>query len=430
MLVNTAEQFFPAWESEPPPQDTVTVIGAGIIGLAVGLNLRRRGLRVMVLDPLPGGGASFGNGGLFSVDTMTPLAFPGMARSVPGWLMDPTGPLRIDPMYLPQALPWLLGLLRESMPERVAASAAALRALHRDSFDRYRELLGAEIFSRHIHESGSVQVWDSDAVGPSEALGRRLREAHGIQVEALGPAELRELFPGINDKVKRGEFFRRQGYTASPQRLMQALAELFVDAGGVILRQKVLKIVPREGGHYLVFTNVANLYASRVVVAAGAWSREVLASAGFRLPMDTERGYHVVLERPSITLKYPLLHRGRGFGMTPMEEGLRIAGTVEIAGLAAPPDERRTLALRRNAEALFPGLSGTIKRLWLGFRPTLPDSVPAIGLVPGHHGLYVATGHNHYGMLSGAASGRLLAELMTGATPHIDPAPYSPSRFK
>lgn len=417
------------WETEPVAADSVVVVGAGIIGTAAGIQLRRRGLRVLLVDPMPGEGASFGNGGLFSVDTMTPLAFPGMLRSVPGWLLDPEGPLRIKPSYLPLALPWLLGIVQASRPERVEASGAALRALHRDSFDHYRALMGAALFANHVRESGSVQVWDSDQVGAGEASSRRLREIHGVQVEPLGPAELRELFPGISPSVKRGELFRRQGYTPSPAALVGALHALFVQEGGAVVRQQVTKIVPRDGGHYMAFTNASNLFARRIVVAAGAWSAELLRTVGYRMPMDVERGYHVMIENPSIQLRHPLLHRGRGFGMTPMDDGLRIAGTVEVAGLRAPPDERRALQLRRHAQALFPALEGTTRRLWLGFRPTLPDSVPAIGAVPRHPGVFVCAGHNHYGLLGGAASARLLCELMQGEAPHIDPAPYRPSRF-
>jgi D-amino-acid dehydrogenase len=418
-----------AWEAEPPPDATVLVIGAGIIGAATSIVLLRRGFKVLLVDPTPGEGTTFGSGGLFSVDTMTPLAFPGMLRSVVGWLTDAQGPLRIRPSYFPRAMPWLLAVLRESRPDRVQRSAAALRALHRDSYDRYRELLGAELFARHIRDTGSVQVWDTDTIGTSEAAARSLRETHGVEVEPLDLDRLREMFPGIGPAVRRGELFRRQVHTPNPGALVKQLCDLFLREGGQIARQRVSKILPREGGHYMAFTNAANLFARRVVVAAGPWSSELLRTVGYRLPLDVERGYHVMLENPSIQLRYPILHRGKGFGMTPMEDGLRIAGTVEIAGLHAPPDESRALLLRRHAQALFPDLTGTTRRLWLGLRPTLPDSLPAIGPVPGQRGLYVAAGHNHYGVVGGATSARLIGELIAGDPPHIDPAPYLPARF-
>jgi D-amino-acid dehydrogenase len=179
----------------------------------------------------------------------------------------------------------------------------------------------------------------------------------------------------------------------------------------------------------MLLTNTANRRADIVVVAAGAWSNRLLKPLGAGLPLETERGYHLMLPSPSVELQMPVQMKNRGFAMSPMEHGLRLAGTVEIAGLEAPPDERRARILLTHARALFPDLKGGEPTIWMGYRPSLPDSVPAIGRAKNHAGLFVATGHGHTGMIGGGSTGRLLAEQIVGTPPHIDPMPYSPTRF-
>jgi D-amino-acid dehydrogenase len=190
-----------------------------------------------------------------------------------------------------------------------------------------------------------------------------------------------------------------------------------------------MKLIPREGVGWLVMTNTANRTADRVVIAAGAWSATLLAPLGIRVPLETERGYHAMLFSPSVTPPIPISSKSRAFFMTPMEDGLRVAGTVEIAGLDAPPDERRAKVLVEHARRLFPALQADEVRLWMGFRPSTPDSLPILGPASGRAGLYLAFGHGHFGMSGGPPSGRLLARLITGQTVGIDPTPYDAGRF-
>lgn len=413
-----------------PPGGTILVAGAGIVGLSATLYLLRTGRRVLLLDALPPGqGASFGNGGLISVDAHAPVSIPGMMRQVPRWLTDPDGPLAVPPRYAPRAAPWLLKwVMAGRRMDRVQAQSDALRALHRDAYERYREMLGSDIFRALIRQSGLVQVWSDGARGRAEEVGRALNARHGIETQELGFDDLRQMFPGIAG-VARGLLFPRNGHLVSPQRVTAALADAVRSAGGDIRQERVMKLLPREGGGFTAITNVANHVADAALVAGGAWSKSLLAPLGATLPLETERGYHLELAAPSVELRLPIIHKSRGFCLTPMADGLRLAGTVEIGGLDAPPNEQRALRLRGHAEALFPGLTAASQRIWMGFRPTLPDSVPAIGPVPGRPGLFVACGHGHYGMIGGPATGRLAAELVTGARPHLDPAPYGMHRF-
>ena len=409
----------------------VLVIGAGVAGLSAALYLQRSGRRVTVIDPLPpAGGASFGNAGMISADTAIPIALPGMLRKVPSWLSDPLGPLSVRPGYFPKALPWLLRWIEASRMSRVLAISDAMRALHREAFECWKELLGPERFHDLIRRSGQVHLWESEAESATAALERRLRERHGIAAEVLGADELRQMFPGIARTIRRGVLIPGNGYTVSPQRLVRTVGELLLEAGGRIEAERVLKIVPQESGAgYMVMTNLGSRLAGSIVLAAGAWSGELLAPLGVRVPLETERGYHVMLPAPGIDVRTTLTNKTRAFGVTPMEGGLRVAGTVEIAGLAAPPDERRAKAVIAHIRAMFPEVDSREHRIWMGYRPSTPDSLPVLGEVPGRPRLYLCFGHGHFGMTGGPPSGRLLASLINRQAPPIDPEPYGLARF-
>lgn len=406
------------------------VLGGGVAGLCAALNLLRMGVRVTLIDPLPPpGGASFGNAGLLSADTVVPVALPGMLRKVPGWLRDPLGPLSVRPVYLPKAAPWLMRWIRAGRMDRVREIAKAMRALHVNAFEDWKELLGDAAYHDLIRRSGQVQMWDSATETATGRIERKLREEHGIRSEELGPDDIRQMFPGIARDVVRGVLIPGNGYTVSPPRLIRTLAGLFRSEGGTLLAERALKLIPEGGGRWMVLTNIGNHRAEKVILAGGAWSGQLLAPLGIRLPLETERGYHVMLPGPSVALQFPILHKSRSFGMTPMEDGIRIAGTVEIAGLDAAPDERRARILHEHAKRLFPDLRSGEPRLWMGHRPSMPDSLPVLGPAPGHPGLYLCFGHGHFGMTGGPPSGKLVAQLATARPPFIDPAPYAATRF-
>lgn len=411
-------------------QTTTIVLGAGVVGLSTAVYLRRAGRDVTVIDPLPpGGGASFGNAGMISADTASPIAMPGMLRQVPGWLRDRKGPLVVNRSYVPTVLPWLLRWIREGRMDRVLAISDALRALHKDSFSCWQELVGQRSFGDLVRRSGQVQVWDGEGESAGAAVERRIRERHGIEAQMLGADDLQQMLPGISRAVRRALLVPGNGYTVSPARLLGALADRFLEEGGTIVAERAMKLIPREGGGFTVWTNLSNRPADQVVVAGGAWSKALLDPLGIRVPLETERGYHAMLPSPSIEPRYTISYKSRGFGVTPMEGGLRAAGTVEFAGLDAPPDETRAKVLAEHARALFPGLTHDEPRLWMGFRPSLPDTLPVLGPVPSRPGLHLAFGHGHYGMTAGPPSGRLVAALVAGRTAPIDPAPYGVGRF-
>ncbi|HEY4193031.1 MAG TPA: FAD-dependent oxidoreductase, partial [Mesorhizobium sp.] len=385
---------------------------------------------VTVIDPLPPGGAtSFGNAGMVRHDCNAPVAMPGMLRQVPGWLADPLGPLVLRPRYALKAAPWLLRWIRAGRMDRVNIAADALANLHRGNLDCYRDLIGSPAFEALIRKVGGIQVWENETESLSDRITTEINARQGVVTEPLSRRDLERLLPGISSIARRGLRYPENAHTINPHRLVTAIADAARQAGCVFATERVMKIIPRETGGYTLMTNTANRKADKVVIAAGAWSNRLLAPLRAALPLETERGYHLMLPSPSVELPVPVQMKSRGFALTPMEHGLRLAGTVEIAGLEAAPDERRARILLTHARSLFPDLQGGEPTIWMGYRPSLPDSVPAIGEAKGHAGLFIATGHGHTGMIGGGSTGRLVAELVTGHPPHIEPAPYSPGRF-
>ncbi len=411
-------------------QHGAIVIGAGVVGLSTAVYLQRAGVQVVVIDPLPpAGGASFGNAGLLSPDTAVPIALPGMLRKVPGWLIDPLGPLSVRPAYFPRAMPWLMRWIQAGKLDRVMAISDAMRALHRDSLTCWQELLGPSLYRDLIRPTGQVQVWEGNADTANAAVERQVRERHGIRADALTQDDLRQMFPGIAREVTRGLLVPGNGFTVSPQHSVRALGDLFLQEGGALINERAMKLIPQDGG-WMVMTNTANRTTPHVVLATGAWSRQLLDPLDVKVALETERGYHAMIFDPEVLPSLPISNKTRAFGVTPMEDGLRVAGTVEIAGLEAPPNEDRAKVLVQHAKRMFPGLTGEKVRYWMGFRPSTPDSLPILGAAPARPGLHLAFGHGHFGMTGGPPSGRLVARMITGQAPGIDPAPYAAQRFR
>lgn len=409
-------------------RDTI-VVGAGIVGLSVATHLARRGVEVTILDELPpASGASYGNAGFLVADTAMPTALPGMYKKVPYWLTDPEGPLKVDWRYLPRATPFLTGWLRASSIRRVRASSNAMRRLNNPTFEEWRALVGSQTFDALIRQTGQVYLWDGPGPFPTP-IEDDLRDIFGVKSQELSQSEVRDLYPGISPTIGRALLIPGNGHTVSPGRLTQAVLKEFVNAGGKVAHERVQRIWPTSDQKWKVMTTGALHDANRVVIAAGAWSHRLLEGLGIRVPLESERGYHIELPNPSIELAIPILHKTGLFGANSMEAGLRLAGTVEIAGTDAPPDPRRCDILVRQVKQLFPSIEHGAPRYWMGHRPSVPDSVPVIGAVPAFPGLFACFGHGHYGLTGGPASGKLLARQILGEPTEFDVAPYSIKRF-
>lgn len=407
-------------------ESKILVVGAGVAGLSAALYLQRSGRMVTVIDPLPPGSAtSYGNAGLISATTAVPIAMPGMLHQVPRWLLDPQGPLMVRPLHLIKALPWLLRWIHASRWCRVLRISDAMHALHRETFACWRELLGGDVASKLIFRTGQVRISQSAAATPLECA---LFERQGTATQSLTTGDLQDIYPGLHADGWSGVLIKDNGHTINPQGLVDLLAQALIQEGGSLIRGDVLRIQPLKPG-FQVVTNEGQYRAPRVVVAAGIWSKALLQPLGVRLPLESERGYHAMLPSPEVRLAVPLIIKDDGFVLTTMQAGLRVAGTVEIAGVKASPNEFRAGLLVRKAQRLFPALGGGAFKPWMGHRPSTPDSLPIVGELRQHPGLFAMVGHGHFGMTTSGPSARLLTRLINRTAPGIDPVPYSPLRF-
>jgi len=416
------------------PPGSVVVIGAGIVGLACATYLQRDGRKVVVVDPGgPGEGASYGNAGGLNGSSIVPVAMPGVLAKVPHWLLDPEGPLSIRLRYLPQLLPWLYRFVRAGRPELVREQARALRGLLAPTVDMHRELAASVGAANLIQRSGLLIVYRSEASFAADAAANRLRAENGVKIDELNQDELRQIEPTLSPAYTRARFISENGYCRNPLRLSRALAEALVANGGEIRRERAEDFAFADGKVEAVLTATGRIPAAAVVLAAGAHSKPLAARLGEKVPLDTERGYHAMIKAPEVAPRLPIMDADAKFVATPMEQGLRMAGTVEFAGLEAPPDWRRARILLRHGQAMFPGLPRTVSEdrvaLWMGFRPSMPDSLPVIGPTRRYSNAFLAFGHGHVGLIGAPMTGRAIADLIAGRPPAIDLAPFGAARF-
>lgn len=408
----------------------VTVIGAGIVGIACALYLQRDGHRTIVVDRLPPGeGCSAGNAGVLSSGSCLPMNMPGTLRNVPRWLLDPLGPLAVSWAYLPRLLPWLVRFARGATAERVARVADALRALHRTTVDSYLDLARDAGCQELIRPSGYLHVYESEARFGKDVLLWEMRRARGVTVEFLGAQEIRELDSSLAPIFKRAAFMPDHGYARNPLRLVQALAAHFARAGGTLHRGEVRDFELGPRGASRIHTDDGTLDVDVLLIAAGAWSGALCRRLGNRVPLESERGYHVTIDKPGIEPRHPITFADHHFVATPMEMGLRLAGTDELAGLAAPPNYARARVLLDLGRRMFKGLDPTRYTMWMGHRPGTPDTLPVIGRSPRFADVYFAFGHGHTGLTAAPMTGQLIADLVAGRNPRIDVMPFRVDRF-
>ena len=410
--------------------ETIVVIGAGIVGVSCASYLQRDGHDVRLIErDGPGEGTSKGNAGALSPGSCVPLAMPGVFRKIPGWLSDPDGPLTIQPRYFLQAFPWLARFTLSARPARVAQIADGLIALHREVYDCYAPIVERARCGDLIHRSGTLNVYRSESAFRASRSDWKMRTDRGKDIVALDSGQLRDLVPELSPAYSHGVLLPDHGYLSNPYRMVTSLAARFVADGGRIERARVTALRPHASGVTVCLEGGRTVEAARVVVAAGAWSAQLTAPLGIRIPLETQRGYQVTIADAGVTPKLPVTVVEEKYYATPMEDGLRVAGTVEFAGLAAPPVYRRARRLLEQVKDLFPSVRVDGFTEWMGHRPCLPDTLPAIGQPRGQPRLLMAFGHGHNGMTSGPVTGRLVADIVAGRRPFIDPAPYSPDRF-
>lgn len=411
-------------------QPTATVIGAGVVGICSALYLQREGFAIEIVDPEPPGTqCSFGNAGALCPGACLPNAMPGILKKVPHWLADPEGPLYVRLAYLPQALPWLVRFVLASRRPRVEEISAAMRSLHKLTFDCFEPLVRDAGVAHLIEKHGQLFVYSDPKGVEGDAWGRSLREKQGVKIEILDEDELRQLAPALSRDFKRAVYLPEQGQVRNPGKLVESLAAHAVRNGAKLTRARVADFEMGPDGPTALLTDAGRISCERVVIAAGAWSGPLARKLGSRVPLETERGYHAVALGASVPHRISTLWAERKFVATPMEMGMRFAGTVEIAGLKAPPNFARADVLLKHGKEMFPSMEvGEVSR-WMGHRPGTPDSIAVIGRAPRYRNAYFAFGHGHQGLMGASVTGKLIAELAAGKPTSIDLTPFRANRF-
>jgi D-amino-acid dehydrogenase len=381
------------------------------------------------VDPLPPGEhCSFGNAGCFSRCSFVPLGLPGLWKKVPGYLLDPAGPLTIPLAYARRVAPWVWRLHRSTEPERVNRIADALYPLLDGTLVHWRPLAQWAGVPELIRQEGYAWAYESERGFQGDAFGRELRRKRGVRIDVLEGGAVREFEPMLSPDVTHLVLFPEQGHCPNPLRLSQALAEGLRASGARFARDAALGFEHRDGRVARVVTAKDKIEIDAVVIAAGAHSHKLTEKLGTRILLETERGYHATLARPSFVPRLPIMSGEGKFFVTPMEMGLRVAGTVELAGLDAPPHYERVAPMLAHAQRLFPGLEFESSSRWMGHRPSLPDSLPVIGRAPNVPNAFFAFGHGHVGLTAAAPTASLIAALVDGERPAIDVTPYAPDR--
>jgi len=409
---------------------SVVVLGAGIVGIFTALSLLERGFKVTLVDrDGPAEGASHGNAGVISPWSVVPQAMPGIWKNAPRWLIDPEGPLSIRWPYAPRLIPWMRRFFQVGTEQQLPSTADAMFALNRPNVDLYRYHLKGTGKEHLVVDSVYLHVFrDPSDVDPN-GMGWRLRAERGVPFEVLNAGELHEMEPALSPDYKAAFLIKDQARATDPGGVGKALAEKALSLGAVFVRATVERIIPQEGGGYRLDCGSRQIEAPRLVLTAGAWSARLLATLGVKVPLEAERGYHLILQNPGINVNYSVMDVKRYFVASLMDAGVRLAGTAEFGGLDAEPNYERARMLKALAQSLFPAINAEDTVEWSGIRPSFPDSLPCIGEVPGHKGLIAAFGHSHYGFGMAPNTGRLAAMVVNEETPNVPMEPYSVDRF-
>jgi len=410
--------------------ERATIIGAGIVGICTAISLLEKGFDVLLIDRNePAEGASHGNAGVVSPWTCVPQSMPGVWRSIPKWLFDPEGPIALKWSYLPKFIPWAIKFLEAGKEEGLPAIADAMQALNRPNVDLYRQLLEGTGSEHLIVESMYVHVSRNEDAVDLNSLAWNLRKERGVPIEVVGPERLREVEPDLSPAYKTGVLMKGQARAIDPGGVGKALAEKAKRMGADFLKAGVHRIEQSPTGEWNIHTDAGERKAINLIIAAGAWSARLLEPLGYDLPLEAERGYHLIFENPGITVNNSIMDADAKFVASSMAAGVRCAGTAEFAGLDALPDYRRAQVFARLAKHLFPDINTKDTIEWMGSRPSFPDSLPCLGEIPSKKGLFCAFGHSHYGFGMAPNTGRVVASIVTGEPVNIDLTPYQISRF-
>ncbi len=407
----------------------VAIIGAGIVGVATAIWLRRHGFQTILIDrSAPGEGASFGNAGILAASSVTPVTAPGMIPKVARYCLDPEFPLYVIWRKLPGLAPWLVRYLRHANDQDTRRISRGLASIVFDAVRQHRDLAHQTRAEKWLVDADYVYAYESREMFENEGYTWGLRDEVGFRPWFVSGNEIGDYLPGLGSHIRFLAVLPEHGFVLNPGNYVKDLARSLEDLGGTIIQASVKNIDMQGGKVAAVDTDQGRFECSRAVVAAGVWSRALLAKLGVNVPMQTERGYHILFREPSVQLPVPVMVASGKFVMTPMAIGLRCAGVLEFGGLSSPPSQKPLDLIRRQTMRTLPGLRFDRTEEWLGHRPAPCDSLPFIGEVRSS-GVFAAFGHHHVGLTSGPKTGRIIADVIAGNSLPFSIVRYDPMRY-
>ena len=407
----------------------VVVVGAGIVGVSTAIWLRRAGVEVTLMDRgAPGQGTSYGNAGVLAACSMVPVTGPGLVAKAPGMLLDRSFPLFLRWSYLPRLAPWLAGYLRHANAADTRRIAEGLTPIVGDSVDQHRALTEGLAAAEWVRESDYVFAYESRTAFEAERFTWDLRREAGFVPEIIEGRAVRDYDPAFGPRITCLARLTGHGYIRDPGAYVAALAEDFGALGGTVVQADMQDFEVEDGTVRAVLTDQGRFACDAAVVSTGVWSKPLMAKLGLSIPLETERGYHILFEDAEGGPRHPTMIASGKFVATPMARGLRCAGMLEFGGLDAGPSEAPLALLRRKVAEALPHLTYAGEEEWLGHRPAPTDSLPLVGQT-GVAGVYAAFGHHHIGLTGGPKTGRMMASILTGQHLNIDTSPYDPRRF-
>ena len=412
-----------------PEEKHIVVIGAGIVGVSTAIWLRRAGCAVTLIDRSePGLGASFGNAGVLAACSVVPVTTPGLMFKGPKLLLDRNFPLFLRWSYLPRLAPWLLRYLGHANDRDTRRISDHLTPIVSDSIEQHKSLVDGSPVARFITTSDYSFAYADRAAFEEDRYAWALRKEAGFEPEIIEGDAVSEKEPAFGPTVGLLAVMHDHGYITNPGGYVAALAQMLTDLGGKLVKAEVTDFDLNGGEISAVLTDNGRFDCDMAVLCTGVWSKALAGKLGLKVPLESERGYHILFKDPSVSPRSPVMVASGKFVATPMEMGLRCAGVVEFGGLEAGPSKAPLKLLKKGVEETFPGLTYAGEEEWLGHRPAPTDSLPLIGEI-GNTGVFSAFGHHHIGLTGGPKTGRLIAGLITGERPNVDLSAYDPNRF-